>query len=156
MGRGKYFEYEDSWSLLFPNTVQLLQELGEGCEVLASDICLKGAQSVLLPFWLVSSREAHTSTVSTAGTRWDPLFWVEDQLLPENMSGKSPGLGVEGSWVLIPGLPLHHWINAFTSQVSFPVCKNGVMLFQTEKEHLDGTVYFPHTVFCLIGTFALN
>lgn len=31
----------------------------EVCKVLAPDVCLKGAQSVLLPFWLVSSREVH-------------------------------------------------------------------------------------------------
>lgn len=40
-------------------------------------------------------KNMHISRVSTAGTRWDPLFWVENHLLLESMSEKSPGLGAE-------------------------------------------------------------
>lgn len=108
VGIGKCFEYEDSWSLLFPNTFQLLQELGEGCEVLASDICLKGAQSVLLPFWLVSSREAHISSLH-CWDRMGPSLLGRGPTAPRGHEWEEPWLrsrGVLGShpWFAIASL----------------------------------------------------
>lgn len=48
------------------------------------------------PFRAGKQQESmHISRVSTAGTTWDPLFWVENHLLLDSMSEKSPGLGAE-------------------------------------------------------------
>lgn len=72
-------------------------------------------QSVLLPFWLVSScREAHTLAES-------PLLrpYGRRPNVPGEYKWGGPWVGSRRLWVLIPGLLLLHWINAFTSQVPF-------------------------------------